>query len=188
MSRLRELAALLRHRHLREDWSYERARARGVRPALPPGPIRRVVVICHGNICRSPFAGLLLAREREDLEVRSAGLAARAGKPAEPGARRAVRRYDLDLEEHGARPFEREDVDWADLILGMQGRHAREVARRWPDAAGKTLLLGDFLSSPPYAIADPWGEPDAVFDATFDQIARSVSALCEALPRVSGER
>jgi protein-tyrosine phosphatase len=177
---------VLRHRHYRDDYLYDRARRRRGGVVLPAGRIRRVLIICHGNICRSPFAGLLLASRRRDLEVRSAGLAAGAGKPAEPGALRAAPRFGIDLAEHGARPLEREDVAWADLILGMQGRHAREVVRRWPDALSKTFLLGDFLPAPPYAIEDPWGEADTVFVAVFDQIAGATDALCERLPVDAG--
>jgi protein-tyrosine phosphatase len=182
LARIRQVARVLRHRVLREDFMYEWARRRRGHVDLPPGEIRRIVVICHGNICRSPFAGQLLARKREDLEVRGAGLAAREGKPAEPGAREAARRFGLDLEEHAAHRLDAGDVSWGDLILGMQGRHAREFARRWPEAAPKFLLLGDFLPAPPFAIEDPWGKSDTVFDATFHRIALAVDSLSERLP------
>ena len=162
---------------MREDAWYEWQRRRAGCVELPEGPIQRVVVICHGNICRSPFAAELLVRRVPGLEVRSAGLEATEGKPAEPGARRTARGRGIDLEAHKAHRLGDPDVEWAELILGMQGRHRATVARRWPCAAARTRLLGDFLPAGPYAIEDPWGESDAVFEATFDQIEHAVDAL-----------
>ena len=73
------------------------------------------------------------------------------------------------------------DFSWADLILGMQGRHAVEIARRWPQARARTRLLGDFLASPPYGIHDPWGETEDVLARTLDQIAAAVDRFATLL-------
>ena len=47
----------------------------------------------------------------------------------------------------------------------------------------KCRLLGHFLEAPPYAIADPWGCDDAVFDATFERIRTALERLSARLPR-----
>ena len=108
---LRAVARVLRYRVVREDLWHEWRRRRAGSIALPGGPIRRVMVICHGNICRSPYAAELLARRSGGLEVRSAGLEASEGKPAEPGARRIAKRRGIDLDAHGAHRLEDPDVD-----------------------------------------------------------------------------
>lgn len=161
----------------RQDTLHEWRRRRRGEPGLPPGPLRRAVVICHGNICRSPFAGLLLAAATPGLEVRTAGLHATEGKPPEPGAVRAAGAFGVDLAGHAAHRLGDADVDWADLVLGMEGHHVASVARRWPGAATKARLLGDFLPDPPFRIEDPYGRDDAFFDATFARIARAVERL-----------
>jgi protein-tyrosine phosphatase len=136
-----------------------------------------VLVICHGNICRSPFAAALLARALPDREVRSAGLLAGEGNPADPTALRVARIWDVDLAAHRTRPIAAADVGWADLILGMEGHHAAALERGFPDAGSKSRLLGHFLPSPPYAIADPWGLSESVFEETFERIALAAERL-----------
>lgn len=171
----------------RWDWASERRRRRlRAPPDLPGGEIRKVMVICHGNICRSAFAGPLLARLRPDLEVRSAGFGATPGKRAEPEAIRSAHRYEVELESHRARRLDAEGAGWADLILGMEGHHTRQVARHGPIALAKARLLGDWLDAPPYAIRDPWGREDAVFDATFARIAAALERLAAQLPARTG--
>jgi protein-tyrosine phosphatase len=181
----RRSGGLLLSANRRVNALHEWRRRRSGEPAVDGQRIQRVLVICHGNICRSPFAGNLLARERPGLEVRSAGLEAREGKPAEEGARRVARRFEIDLEDHGAHLVDGADVEWADLILGMEGHHTATLCRRWPAGAGKTFLLGDFLPAPPHRIDDPWGREDAVFIETFEIIRLAVERLAA---RLAGER
>ncbi len=166
---------------IRDDLRHEFRRRRRGEPSLPGGPIRSVVVICHGNICRSPFAGLDLAARNAHLEVRTAGLAAGSGSPPEPGALRVARKIGLELDGHRSKPLTDEDVEWADLILGMQGRHSVEIRRRWPQSVHKVRLLGDFLPRRPYAIEDPWGEEDAVFYTVFTRIIQANGRISELL-------
>jgi len=115
------------------------------------------------------------------MEVRSAGLEAREGKPAQPGALRVAPTFGVDLADHAAHRMEREDVEWADLVLGMEGWHLTEVIRRWPEGVGKVHLLGDFLDAGPFRIEDPYGEEDAVFERVFARISESVEALSRVL-------
>jgi protein-tyrosine phosphatase len=165
----------------RDDLLHEWRRRRAGEPPVDPAAVGRVLVICHGNLCRSPFAERLLAARVPALAVRSAGLHAVAGRPAEPAARRIAAAFGVDLEGHAAHRLDRADVHWADLILGMEGHHAAAVRRGWPEARPKAHLLGDFLASPPYRIEDPWGREDAVFRATFERIAGAVERLAARL-------
>ena len=169
----------------RSDALHEwRRRSRG-EPALAAGPIRRVLVICHGNICRSPFAGRLLAARTPVLEVRSAGLEAVDGRLAEDAACRAALRFGIDLADHRAHRMNEADAGWADVILGMEGHHVATVQREWPSAKRKTFLLGDFLPHPPFRIDDPWGREDAYFQMTFDRIELAVDRLAQRLAKAS---
>jgi protein-tyrosine phosphatase len=178
---LRVLGRFALDRRERSNRLHEwRRRVRG-EPVLPALPIRSVLVICHGNICRSPFAERLLAQSDAELTVRSAGLEAGSGRPAEPAARHAAEAYGVGLDGHRSQPMDDSLVDWADLILAMEGHQLAAVGRRWPSARDRTRLLGDFLADGPYAIPDPWGREPEVFRATFAQIAGAVARLEERL-------
>ncbi len=177
------LARAIRSRDERRDVVYEYRRRWYGEPDLPSGPIERVLVLCYGNICRSPFAGLDLARRNPKLQVRSAGLFAREGKPPEPGALRIAAEYGIDLSEHAAHLLDDADVAWADLLIGMQGRHVATIAERWPDAREKSRVLGDYAARAPYWIEDPWGFPDDYFREIFALITtanENLSARIEA--------
>jgi protein-tyrosine phosphatase len=172
----------------RSDWASEWGRRLGGVPQLPETDIRNVMVICYGNICRSAFAAPLLARLRPDLAVRGAGFAASPGKSAEAGAVRAALKFGIELESHAAHRLDDDDIEWADVILGMEGHHARYVAHHGTIDRERVHCLGHFLDAPPYAISDPWGCSDAVFDATFARIERALECMAARLPPVGGVR
>jgi protein-tyrosine phosphatase len=178
---VRRLVQLVAHAEARDDAAYELRRRILGEPQLPAGPITRALVLCHGNICRSPFAAALLALRVPGLEVRSCGLAAGEGATADETAARHAARFEVDLSAHRAQPLAHNHVEWADLILAMQGHQAFIVRDRFPEAATKTRLLGDFLPAAPYTIVDPWGEPDDVFEAVFAQLALAVDRLAARL-------
>jgi protein-tyrosine phosphatase len=178
---LRRLGRIVLVQRDRENAMHDWHRARKGVPLLRL-PIHRVLVICYGNICRSPFAGELLALRGPGLEVRSAGLEAREGKSADEAAMRIAEKRGVELVSHGAHRMCGDDVSWADLIIAMEGYQIAEVCRRWPLAADKTHLLGDFFSEAPFLIADPYGFDDSIFDAVFNRITAGIDEL---IPRIS---
>lgn len=168
---------LARSAAARDDARHEwRRRLRG-EPPLPAGPLRRLLVLCHGNICRSPFAAALLAARIPDREVRSAGLQAGEGSPADPVAVACAARMGVSLTQHRSRRVCGEVLAWADLILVMQGSHVAWIEREWPQFAARVRMLGDFLPAPPHLLPDPWGERDEVFDHVFSRLTSAVEGL-----------
>src|SRR5438445_1417831 len=96
---------------------------------------KRILLVCTGNICRSPLAAALLERalvERgiEGLAVASAGTGAWDGAPVSEGAYLVGLERGLDLSGHRARLLTRELVDGADLILTMARHHRARADER----------------------------------------------------------
>jgi protein-tyrosine-phosphatase/predicted ATP-grasp superfamily ATP-dependent carboligase len=138
---------------------------RGIVRSRLPQPVSRVLVLCKGNICRSPFAAELLRKRALDrnisLDIRSAGLDTTPGHEAYPLAKSASRAYEVELDRHQTTPVTDDMVRWADLILVMEVAHVVSLCDMSSAARRKTFLLGHFASQPTTDIRDPYeGTPE----------------------------
>ncbi|PAU74205.1 low molecular weight protein-tyrosine-phosphatase [Halomonas salipaludis] len=123
-----------------------------------------VLVVCTGNICRSPVAAAMLRRRRPELRVDSAGLGAMVGQGVEPNALQLALAEGLDLESHQARQLDSAMLASADLVLVMSDGQRREIANRWPETLGKTMRLGQWLDAGKGRdIPDPYRKSREVF-------------------------
>jgi len=145
------------------------------------GGVETVLVLCKGNVCRSPFAAAFLQAQlktrRAALEVVSAGIDTMAGKPAYPLARTTSIKYGIDLSRHRTTVISRDLVAKADLILVMELVHNQMLFELFPEARAKTFLLGHFSSDPVTDIQDPYGGTPEEFDRCYALI----SLACEGL-------
>lgn len=136
----------------------------------------RILVICTGNICRSPMAEALLRLQLQqagrEVEVRSAGVGALVNYPADDAARERMRNREIDLDAHRAQQFTPELGRWADLILVMENSHRDAVVDIDPTARGKTYLLGHWNGSK--NIPDPYKRTDTVWDEALALIDESL--------------
>jgi protein-tyrosine phosphatase len=172
---------LVRSVEARQNAIAEWGRRLSGEPELPRGPIRSVLVICQGNLCRSPFAGKLLASTLPDVTVRSGGLLAAEGEPADPRAIEVARRFGVDLVPHRTHRVTTTDLEETDLLLVMQGWHAAAVRSTAHGASARLRLLGHYLASRPYELADPWGRSAEDFQACFGRIEAASARLAELL-------
>lgn len=125
----------------------------------------RILAVCTGNVCRSPLVEHLL-RDRllpDAFDVVSAGTRAMAGEPMTESALEMGRRLQLRYAgEHRGRQLAESDIRRADLILGLERDHRRQVAELVPAAVRRTVTLREFadiiLALPPDT-PDPASEP-----------------------------
>lgn len=108
---------------------------------------RSVLVVCTGNICRSPAAELLLRAslpENSGIAVASAGLGARVGEPVAPPMARLLHGRDVGTDGFTARQLDPLHVTGADLVLTMTAEQRAAVVTQVPLAVRRTFTLLEF--------------------------------------------
>ena len=143
-----------------------------------------VLVICHGNVCRSPFAAALLRPvfARHGVRVESAGFLS-SGRPSPPAAVAVAAPYGVDLSTHRSALLTANRARAADLIIVMDPLQGREICDRFGRAQRDVLVLGDFDPEPAETrtIRDPMEQPLAVFEESYARIERCVRELARAI-------
>jgi protein-tyrosine phosphatase len=123
-------------------------------------PRFRILVVCTGNICRSPAAERLLAhRLKPSIQIGSAGTCAQPGQPMAPPMVALVRSAGADPHGFAARMVEPRLVRAADLVLTMTRDHRAAAVEVWPGAVRHSFTLLEFarllLAVPPAALSEP---------------------------------
>jgi protein-tyrosine phosphatase len=172
--------ARLRHAALRR---MQRMRREPARLTSALRRARRILVVCHGNIIRSPFAAHLLARalRGRDVSVTSAGLAAVPGRPPHPTATQLAASRDVDLSDHQAAVVTPDMIESSDVIFVMDLQQLVTMHERFPDARHRTFLLACLHSDSPLEVRDPVDGDESVFRTCFDHISRAVQPIVSTL-------
>ncbi len=140
--------------------------------------MQNILVLCIGNICRSPIAEALLRQQFPDKTISSAGLGALVGYPADPLSIEVSAEQGVDLSAHRARQLSSWMCQAADMILVMEQRHKVEVEQLHPLVRGKVFRLGELGK---FDIEDPHRKPREAFDTAYAHIARGVA---DWVPRI----
>jgi protein-tyrosine phosphatase len=147
---------------------------------------KTLLVMCHGNICRSPMAAALLRRELAPIGIRvqSAGFIG-LNRPAPTEAVAAARRHSVDLSTHRSRLVTADLARTADVIVVMDSVQRRLLCERFGRQPADVLVLGDFDPGPveTRTIGDPVDQDQEVFNRVYERINRCVREFVSILRR-----
>ena len=151
----------------------------------------RILVVCSGNICRSPMVAEYLrhraaASGLDHLVVDSAGTLGIEHQPAAPEAVEVLRDVGLDLSGHRSKGIADHDLLSADVVIGMSRIHLESLAVRFPLGPPDRWLLRAFQSgphpdSPAPELEDPIGQPVEAYRKCFQIIRPCVDHLVQYL-------
>jgi protein-tyrosine phosphatase len=166
-------------------------RASRLKSASPPAVTGRVLMVCLGNICRSPTAEVVLRTRLAEaglgglIEVDSAGTGARGhqGAPPDPRSQRHAAQRGYDLSQLRARQVLAQDFERFDWILAMDEDNLRDLQDLCPDPhAHKMARLMDFAPGVSWRdVPDPYYGGSSLFEAVLDLIEQGCKGWVESV-------
>lgn len=138
--------------------------------------IQNILILCIGNICRSPIAeALFIARFQQeglsDIKVSSAGLGALVDRPAHAVGLELMSQKGIDMSEHRARQISQDILFGSDLILTMSTDQQKQVELNYPGTCGRVHRLGKWGG---FDVPDPYQRPKIVFEQSLAMIEQGV--------------
>ncbi len=127
--------------------------------------INSVLLVCIGNICRSPYAEIKLKEmiknsNLENFNISSAGINAMIGESATLNSIKVAKENNLDLSAHIAKQLTLHHVKQYELILVMEEEQKKWIEKKFPFSFGKVHLIGKWNNE---IIYDPYQKPYPAF-------------------------
>lgn len=141
--------------------------------------MKNILVVCVGNICRSPVGERILAARLPRSLVTSAGIGALIGHEADKTAANVARSHGVSLDGHVARQFTPMIGGESDLILVMEPGHRREIGRQAPHLLGRIMLFDHWTEGK--GIPDPYQQSQDDHENTFHLISAAANAWATRL-------
>jgi protein-tyrosine phosphatase len=138
-----------------------------------------ILIVCTGNICRSPIAERLLRYKLPDKIIDSAGTGALVGHAADKTAIMVSKNHGLNLDGHIGQQFSSTLSRNYDLILVMEQEHIEKIGKISPEVRGRTMLLGHWMSIK--EIPDPYRKSYEAFESVYQLIEKACDSWAEKL-------
>jgi protein-tyrosine phosphatase len=150
--------------------------------------IDTVLVVCVGNVCRSPVATQLLAAglasEGSRIRVSSAGIGAMVGQEIDPVAAEIAQANGLSLQAHTARQFTPEMGMDCNLLLVMETGHRKHILQKSPQLLGRIMLFDHWTGA--RGISDPYKQSREFHEIVFARLNDAANAWVKKLTIVKG--
>lgn len=183
---IREWVALLPRaivRRFRHQWALAKAGRQSIRRLQTQTP-RRLLVMCYGNIYRSPFVAAWLEMRipaSRGFEIRSAGFHSVTSRASPQDYVQLVSEQRIDLRSHRSRLVTLADLEWADVIVIMDRYNWERLSLFGTSVQEKIVWLGAFAAGGPVEIEDPYALPTPRVQTIVGQMGRAADGLVKLL-------
>lgn len=155
-----------------------------------------ILILCTGNICRSPMAeGLLkhaLAGQTgplKSLKVISAGVAARSGEMVSENSVLALKKTGIDISGHRSQAATQDLLDGALIVFGMTESHRAIIQAQGTPVPRHLYLFREFLPrAADQEIGDPYGGPLKIYESSRDEMVEAIPSLIAFLKTLVREK
>jgi protein-tyrosine-phosphatase/predicted ATP-grasp superfamily ATP-dependent carboligase len=168
-------------RKLRRQVILRRAKKQSQAVLSKVGRAQRILVLCYGNICRSPYAERRLAELLSDREVSSSGFHQRDNRPSPDFVQEISRKRGIELVDHRSSRVTVAELDAADLLLIMDLRNRDLLHQLHAPALKKTVWLGVLDPEGPVEIEDPYDLETDEAEEVYARLDRALQALAARL-------
>ena len=137
-----------------------------------------ILVVCVGNICRSPMAEALLKQRFRNKIIDSAGVGALVGYSADPAVLEIMTKQQIDITSHVAKQIDEQLAKKVDLIFTMSDGQTKWIEERWPFCRGKTFKIGHWMDKD---IADPYKHEISAFETAYQDIVEGIEQWADKI-------
>jgi protein-tyrosine-phosphatase len=141
-----------------------------------------VLMMCYGNICRSPFAGMLLSRSAESKVVTSAGTYLKAGRKSPTEAEVAAAAFGIDLKNHCSRVATEDELRMSDMMIVFDRKNWLAIRSMCPEVMQRVAYLGAADPNEPLEVRDPFGQGVEEFHRCYGRVQHLLDQLVKSMP------
>lgn len=161
---------------------HSRRREAALRQLDALGPVKRILVVCTGNVCRSPYFAAILRARLPNARIASAGFVG-FNRPVPEHALSTAAERGIDLSGFRSHLLDPRRARSADLVVVMEARQASYLSNYYGVPRRRVIIAGDLdpSTAPTRSIEDPWRGPVEAFASSFNRIERCASTLSGVL-------
>jgi protein-tyrosine-phosphatase len=154
-----------------------------------------ILIVCTGNICRSPMAQGLLAHALSaqpeplrSLKVISAGVAAHTGEPISENSVVSLRKVGIDISHLHSQGLTQDLLNKSLAVFGMTESHLAIIRSRARPVPPNLYLFREFLPAPAaHEIGDPYGGPLKLYESARDEMVEAIPSIIEQLKKLTAK-